>query len=452
MVKWFWVINMRRKIYEDLLAWKEYNLDQSLLIKGSRQVGKTYIIKKFGKEAFKHVLYLNFEDQLDMRNAFDEMPNPDEAIKTLQAYGISKNIFNIEGKDTLIFLDEIQLCKRAYSLLKPLTEMKKYRIIASGSLLGINLSGNYLDPGPAIKHLEMVPMDFEEFLWALHGDEIKSVIDETKKNLLKGQLVNRTLHDMLNQNIKDYIVVGGMPQVVLEYVNTKDLGKVFLIQQSIINLYRSDIQQYQTTQDNKIKTLKCFDSIPHQFSKANHRFMYKVVEKSKTARDFGNAIDWLERTGNTIKCYHINHLKGSLIDGKSHLFKLYMNDIGLLVSLLGKGYIYRILNDELSLFKGALYEQLIAQMLTAKNEELYYIRVGDYEIDFLVEHHGKTVPIECKSGGNTKSKSLKSFVEKFNPYKAYKISLRNVNTKDKVIKALPHYAFSLLSIDEMVSL
>ncbi len=443
---------MKRKIYQTLLEWKENDFFQSLLVKGARQVGKTYIIKDFGKREFKYLLYLNFEDQLDMRKAFDTMPNPAEAVKTLQAYGISQNIFSIDGNETLIFLDEIQLCKRAYSLLKPLTEMKKYRIVASGSMLGINLNSDFLDPGPSVKHIEMVPMDFEEFLWAIHGETINNIVIQIKDDVLKGNLINQTLHETLNKDIKDYVLVGGMPQVVFEYIQSKNLGKVFLKQEAIINLYRSDIQQYQSTPDNKIKTLKCFDSIPNQFSKDSHRFMYNMVEESKTARDFGNAVDWLERTGNTRKCYHADHLKGSLIDGQGSLFKLYMNDIGLLVCMLGQNYIYKIQNDELDLFKGAIYEQLLAQMLIAKKENLYYTRIGDIEIDFLIEHRGKIFPIECKSGGNTKSKSLKSFVEKFKPIKAFKVSLNNINTSDATIKAIPHYAFAFLSIQELTSL
>lgn len=443
---------MKRKIYKELLDWKDNNISQSLLIKGARQVGKTFIIKQFGKSEFNNVLYLNFEDQLDMRQAFDDMPNPSEAMKALQAYGISQNIFNIEGKETLIFLDEIQLCKRAYSLLKPLTEMQKYKIIASGSMLGNNLSGDFLDPGPTIKHIEMYPMDFEEFLWAVHGEGIKHIIESIKSDVQEGKLINQTLHDTFNSDVKDYVIVGGMPQVVSEFINTKDLGRVYLIQDSIVNLYKSDIQQYQSTQDNKIKTLKCFDSIPNQFSKANHRFMYSAVEENKTARHFGNAIDWLERTGNTKKCYHVDHLRSSLVDGKGSLFKLYMNDIGLLVSMLGQDYIYKIQNDELDLFKGALYEQLLAQMLVAKKVSLYYIRIGDYEIDFLVEYHGKILPIECKSGGNTKSKSLKSYIEKYKPNKAFKVSLNNNNVSDKTMKAIPHYVFALLTIQELASL
>jgi hypothetical protein len=443
---------MKRKMYDKLLDWKNSNEKQSLLVKGARQVGKTYIIKEFGQNEFNNLLYLNFEDQLDMRESFDEMPNPEEAVKSLQAYGVSRNIFDIEKGETLIFLDEIQLCKRAYSLIKPLTEMNRFRIVLSGSLLGVNLNGDFLDPGPTVKHLEMTPMDFEEFLWAVRGEGIKKVINNIKNDVLEGKMVNQTLHDTMNGDIKDYIIVGGMPQVVLEYTTSKDLGKVYQKQEGILTLYRSDIQQYQSTRDNKIKTLKCFDSIPNQFSKDNHRFTYSTVEEGKKARHFGNAIDWLSRTGNTRICFNIEHFKGSLIDGKGNQFKLFMNDIGLLVCMLGNDYIYKIQNNELGLFKGALYEQLLSQFLVSKDVELYYARINKYEIDFFIESKGNILPIECKSGGNTKSKSLKNYVEKYIPIKAFKISMNNVNVSDDIIKAIPHYAFAFLSFDEITSL
>lgn len=443
---------MKRKIYDDLLDWKKNNLSQSLLVKGPRQVGKTYVIKNFGKNEFDNVLYLNFEDQLDLRKLFEEIPNPEEAVKALQVYGISKKIYDIEAPKTLIFLDEIQLCKRMYSLMKPLSEMKKFKIVASGSLLGINLNEGFLDPGPTVKHIEMHPMDFEEFLWAIHGKEIQIIIDDLKNIVKSGKLITPLLHDTLNDDIRDYILIGGMPDVVYDYIQNKDLAKVFLKQQAIVNLYRNDIQQYQSTHDNKLKTLKCFDSIPRQFSKDNHRFIFSVVEKNQKSRDFGTSVDWLERTGNTFKCYQIQHLRGSLLDGQSELFKLYMADVGLLVSMLGQDYIFKLINNQLDLFKGAIYEQLVAQMLIAKGIKLNYMRLGDYEIDFLFEHKGHIYPIECKSGGNTKSKSLKSYIEKHQPIKAFKLAMNNVNISDPITKAIPHYLFGLLSLDELTQI
>lgn len=445
-------MGMKRKIYDALLEWKDHNWSQSLLLKGSRQVGKTYIVKKFGKEEFHNLLYINFEDQQDMKKIFDQIPNPDEAVKTLQAYGLSKNIFSIEGKDTLIFMDEIQLCKRAYSLLKPLTETGRFRIVSSGSLLGIALCGDFLDPGPSVHHLEMMPMDFEEFLWAVHGPEIGPMLETVRSECKRGNLINEALHSTLNRDLRDYIIVGGMPRAVIEFVQNKDLGKVFLKQAEIVSLYRSDIQRYQTTQDAKMKTLKCFESIPNQFSKENHRFVYSAVEPQKSARDYENSIDWLEKTGNARMCYHVDHFRGSLIDGKGKLFKLYLNDIGLLVCMLGKEYVFKIQNNELGLFKGAIYEQLLAQMLQSKNIPLYYARIGEYEIDFLVESEGGIIPVECKSGGSTKSKSLQNYVKTFTPHKAFKISSNNVNISDGIIKAIPHYAFALLGFEDMVRL
>ncbi len=443
---------MKRKIYQELLEWKNNNTSQSLLIKGARQTGKTFIVKEFGKKEFRNLLYINFEDQMDMRNSFDKMPNPEEAVKVLQAYGVSKNIFNITMENTLLFLDEIQLSKRAFSLLKPLTEMKKFKIIASGSLLGVNLGGEYLNPGPTVKHIEMYPMDFEEFLWAKYKPDFNEILETIKEKSKLGILTNDIYHDLLNNDIKEYIIVGGMPRVVLSYITNKDYGDVFIKQGEIVDLYRSDIQQYQTNQENKIKTIKCFDSIPNQFSKENHRFIYSVVEKNKRARHFGNAIEWLERTGNVTKCYNIDHLKGTLIDGKGSIFKLYMNDIGLLVNMLGKEYVYKIQNNELGLFKGALWEQLLAQMLISKSQDLFYIRLGDYEIDFLVQSKGNILPIECKSGGNTKSKSMKGYIDTYSPKKAYKISMNNINISNNITKAIPHYIFALLSYEELINL
>jgi len=444
--------NMKRKIYDELLNWKNKNHSQSLLVKGARQVGKTFIIKEFGENEFENIIYINFENQMDIRDSFDQMANPEEAIKILQAYGVSMNVFNIEKEKTLIFLDEIQLSKRAYSLLKPLTEMDRFKIIASGSLLGVNLGGRNLDPGPTVKHLEMHPMDFEEFLWAMFEDDFIKTIENIKNDAKQGKLINEAYHSLFNKNIKEYIIVGGMPQVVLSYKTNKNYGDVYIKQQEIVNLYRSDIQQYQTYQENKIKTLECFDSIPKQFSKENHRFQYSIVKKGKKGRYFENSIEWLERTGNVKKCYNINHLSGSLIDGRGTSFKLFMNDIGLLVNMLGKEYIYKIQNDELGMFKGALWEQLLAQMLNAKTQDLYYIRLGDYEIDFLIQYNGNILPIECKSGGNTKSKSLKNYISKYTPTKAFKISMNNINISNDIVKAIPHYIFALLSYDEIVNL
>ncbi len=442
---------MKRKVYSELLTWKKHNTSQSLLVKGARQIGKTFIIKQFGENEFKNLLYINFEDQLDIRNAFDTMGSPEDAVKYLQTYGISKGIFNIEF-ETLIFMDEIQLSTRAFSLLKPLTEMNRFRIIVSGSLLGINLGGESLNPGPTVKNIEMYPMDFEEFLWAKHGEAIISILDEIKSSSLEGNIIEESYHNLLNGDIKDYVIVGGMPQVVLSYISKHDLGDVFLIQSSILELYRSDIQQYQTNVSNRIKTLKCFDSIPRQFSKENHSFIYSEVETGKTARQFGNALEWLERTGNVRKCHNVDNLKGSLIDGKGRSFKLYMNDIGLLVNMLGKDYVYKIQNDELGMFKGALYEQLLAQELYSKGEHLYYMKFKQYEIDFLIQHEGKVFPVECKSGGNTNSKSLKSYVNKYSPEKAYKVSMNNINLSNKVIKAIPHYVFALLMFEEVAGI
>ena len=444
--------NMKRKIYSELIDWKNSNSKQSLLIKGSRQVGKTYIIKEFGKNEFSNLLYINFENQKDLLSSFGNAKNPDEAIALLKTYGISKSIFDINKIQTLIFLDEIQLCKRMYSLLKPLSELDEFRIIVSGSLLGLNIGGDYLDPGPIVKHITMHPMDFEEFLWSRLGKGIKTTLKQIRLRILNGDLMDSSMHILLNKHIKEYIIIGGMPQVVQTFITNLDYGQAFIVQSSIINLYKNDIQQYQKSNDLKVKTQQCFEAIPLQFAKDNHKFQYMVALKGGNARHFSSSIDWLEKTGNVNKCYIVDHLRGSLVNGKGNSFKLFMNDIGLLVNLLGKEYVHRIQQNELGLFKGALYEQLISQMLISKEELLYYVTPGSYEIDFLLERNGKIYPLECKSGGNTKSQSLKNYIKIYKPIKAYKISLNNINTSNKVMKAIPHYAFALISIDELLML
>ena len=442
---------MKRKVYEALLEWKINNTNQSLLVKGTRQIGKTYIIKEFGKKEFRNLVYINFEDRKDLRDIFENMPNSEEAVKTLQAIAIAQGVFNTED-DTLIFLDEIQLSKRAYSLLKPLTEMNRFRIIASGSLLGIQLGDSSLHPGPTVKHIDMYPMDFEEFLWAKYGTEFKKTINDIKKDAKNGKLINEILHALLNNDIKEYIIVGGMPKVVQSFIDNRDLGEVFIHQNEILHLYQSDIQQYQSSEDKKLKTLQCFKSIPRQLSKENHRFQYSVIEKGSSGRRYDSAILWLEQSGIAQTCNRIDHLKGTLVHGIGNGFKLYMNDIGLLVCMMGKDYVYKILHDQLGMFKGALWEQLLSQMLTVKTVPLYYITPGRYEIDFLMEYNGNIYPIECKSGGNTKSKSLRSYIDKYHPHKAFKISMNNINIQDDRIKAIPHYLFALLTIDEIMNL
>ena len=208
---------MKRKIYNQLLSWKNSQTKQAFMIQGARQIGKTYIIKEFGKNEFENTLYINFEDQLDLKSTFSKCENPDTAIKLLQAYGISKSVFSLSQNKTLIFLDEIQLCKRMYSLLKPLCELDKFRFIVSGSLLGINLGGDYLDPGPIVIHKTMHPMDLEEYIWAKLGDESVAIIDSVINDSLNGTLIPEPFHVLFNNLLKEYIVVGGMPKVVLNF-------------------------------------------------------------------------------------------------------------------------------------------------------------------------------------------------------------------------------------------
>lgn len=440
---------MKRKMYEMLLNWKKSSLE-SLLIKGPRQVGKTYLIESFGKNEFDHILTINFEDQLDLRNTFEQMPNPNEAVETLQTYGISQGIFNIEKDHTLIFFDEIQLSPRAFSLLKPLTEMNRFKIVASGSLLGLTLSAEHLNPGPTVKHVTMDPLDFEEFMWAVHGEKIQEVIEEVRQHFRKKRALSNAIHQLFSESIQNYILVGGMPKVVQSFIQTRDFGDVFQAQTAIVNLYRNDIQLYQNTKKNQMRTLLAFNAIPTQLAKENKRFVYKEVQANRRSRDFKNAMAWLDQSGDVLMCHQIKHTRGSLIDGKTDLFKLYMNDIGLLVSMFGPEYVYKIQSNMGDIFKGAIYEQLVAQILKSKGYPLYYYKETSLEIDFLVSHQGQIIPIEVKSGHNTKSKSLQSYLIKKDPPWALKVSLNPFQKGNKNVQHVPHYALALVELEDLM--
>ncbi|NCA96024.1 MAG: ATP-binding protein [Methanomicrobia archaeon] len=441
---------MKRKIENHLKQWTASKTNRAFMIEGARQIGKTYSIRKFAEENFVHLLDINFENQKDLLKSFEACENPDQAVMVLQTYALSRRITDITRGKTLIFFDEIQMCKRLYSLMKPLCEMDKYAFVLSGSLLGVNLGSDYLDPGPLVIHERMFPMDFEEYLWAKGIDG--EIIESIKGSLRTGKIVAKPMHDLLNSIIKEYIAVGGMPKVVQVYLDSKDFAKAYLEQEAIIRLYRNDIQQYQNSAESKIKTISAFDSIPKQFSKENHKFQYQTIKQGYGSRYFETAIDWLDLAGIVHRCYQITHLQNSLVDGKSTGFKLFMNDVGLLVCFLGHQYVYRLMNDELGLFKGAIYEQLVAQILVSKEEKLYYASLGRYEIDYLLEDAGKIYPIECKSGNNTKSKSLSVYIETYSPVKAFKVSMNNVNYQNKIMRALPIYGLALLSMEELYAL
>lgn len=434
---------LKRKIYKKLLDWKEKENKSALLIKGARQIGKTYIVREFGKKEYKSFIELNFLTNPEYKTIFDGSLSGAEIMKK-----ISGNISNAQiiTNDTLLFLDEIQMCPNARTALKFLVEYKKIDVIASGSLLGLSYGEDTANKKvgeiPSIpvgyeEQIIMYSMDFEEFLWALgYSSEVISYLKEYYDEKEK---VDIGINNKYEQFIREFIVVGGMPEAVSSFVVNKDFNEVDKIQNKILSSYDDDIIHHAPLVE-KIKVKNCLDSIPNQLAKENKKFKYSEIEKGSSARKYSNSIYWLVHANLVNICSKIMNpfvpLKYNKVDNE---FKVYLHDIGLLMAMYGKETKSRILNNTLiGNIKGGIYENLIASELIKKSFDLFYFKPNDdNEIEFLIETGKGVIPIEVKSG-NTATVSLNRYIEKYKPFIAYKYANTNIgyiNTK----LTLPHY-------------
>lgn len=426
---------LKRKILNDLISWKNTKNKECLFVKGARQVGKTFIIEKFGKENYESYVYINFFENPNFKNVFEGSLQADEIYKKMSLYIPNLKLI---PKNTLIFLDEIQECPNARTALKFLALDNQYDIIASGSLLGISYKSIASIPVGYEKQITMYPLDFEEFLWAVGTSEdaieyIKQFFNDKKK-------IEHGINEEMFEKLREYIVVGGMPDVVNTFIQTKNFGEVHKAQIKILEDYNDDIIKYA---ENNIKTKirKCYNSIPRQLAKENKKFQYGVVEKGSTSRKFGDSVQWLIDANLVTPVYNVSipilPLEAYSKDG---YFKMYLHDIGLLVAMYGFDVKTAILENSLSGFaKGAIYENLISVMLTARGYKAYYYKADNnsQEIEFLITQNTKIIPLEVKAG-NSASVSLNCFMQNYNPPYAYKFVNGNVGVNDKKI-TLPHY-------------
>lgn len=425
---------MYRVIEEYLSKWKEKKDGKPLLIKGARQVGKSYSIRKFAKENFDSYIEINLESDLYMRDVFAHTLDIQEIISMYQLK--HPNVI-IDKEHTLIFLDEIQASTNALTSLK-FFAMEHYKVIASGSLLGVALSHTTSFPVGYVEIMELQPMSFEEFLYALGVD--KSIIEILHQCFLSGEPVMEPLHEQMNMYFKQYMICGGMPEVVKEYVKTKDYAHIKKIQKQILWAYQADLAKYGENIE-KVRANECFQSIPLQLAKDNKKFQYKVVSKGGNARTYGTSLKWLQDCG-IIRClYRLDNLTLPLEAHKDlSAFKVYMNDTGLLMAMFEEDLAYTIMQNDLMIYKGAIFENIVFQCLHIHHEQSYYYEYrGNYEIDFVIYHDHAVLPIEVKSATNTKAKSLKTVVERYSTPLAYKLSLNNVNTQHETIKCFPLY-------------
>ena len=430
---------MERKISKKLFDWKNSSHRKPLILSGARQVGKTYIALTFGKEQYKNTVYLNMEDSGEVTAIFERDLKPERIIRELSALS-GQSIF---PGDTLIILDEIQSCERALTSLKYFCEnAPEYHIIAAGSLLGVATNReNYSFPVGKVDMLTMYPLDFEEFLKATGNEALLGLIKESYENFSP-----LSLHETALDLYKIYLVVGGMPQAVLEYVNTKDFNFVLAAQKTINDGYIADMAKYATSHETT-KIMAAWASIPAQLSKENRKFQYKVIKSGAKAHEYETPIDWMKFAGIINKCVRITEGKLPLTAyADNDSFKVYMMDTGLLCSKFGISA-NTILNGIPSFdgFKGALAENYICQCLIANGfVPFYWSSPGKAELDFVFQDsQGNIVPLEGKSADNVKSKSLKQFISLYKPDYAVRVSAKNFGYENG-IKSIPLYALFCL--------
>lgn len=421
---------MKRKIYEELINWKkESNGEVALLIDGARRIGKSYIVEQFAKENYKSYILIDFNKVGDdIKKLFD---NYLDDLDTLFMYLSSFYKVDLYERESLIIFDEVQLCPRARSAIKYLVADRRYDYIETGSLISIKKNvENILIPSEE-RHLYMYPMDFEEFLWAMGNNNLMNLIKtcfKEKKSL--GQLMHRQSMDYFKQ----YLIIGGMPQAVEKYINTKDFKEVDAIKRDIINLYKEDIVKYGGEDANKIQSI--FEEIPSQLQKHEKRFTFNSLDKNARYRDYSGAFFWLQESMIVNIAYNTTEPNiGLRLNRESSALKCYIGDTGLLLSLafdenglMDEDIYKKILFDKLSFNEGMIMENIVAQMLVASGKKLYFYfnydkenSKNNMEIDFLIAKSKITSkhnisPIEVKSGKNYTYSSLNKFKEKYKDY------------------------------------
>ena len=427
---------MQRKISDQLMVWKDNSKRMPLIVNGARQVGKTYILKEFGARFFKQVVYINLETNLLANSYFETDITPLRIVQFLETLTNTRII----AGETLVILDEIQACSRALTSLKAFCEeAPQYHIVAAGSLLGVAVNRDkYSFPVGNVDELTMFPMDFEEFLWALNKELLGNEILSHYSAL---ETMPEALHIQALELYKQYLIVGGMPAVVAEFIETRSLITSTEIQGRILNEYIADMAKY-APPVTSLKIRACYNSIPTQLAKENKKFQYKIVQKGGTATLFGGSIEWLNSAGITLKCQKINqgYMPVAAYMDLSD-FKLYMSDIGMLTMKSGMAQ-QTILSqvEEDNGFMGAMSESYVAQALYCNGFPLYYWKnENTAEVDFVLQLEGKVVPLEVKKGLRTKSVSMIMFMKKYDSPYSIRISRKNFGYENQ-IKSIPLYA------------
>ena len=426
---------LRRKIYDTLLQWRRNKSKECLLVKGARQVGKTFIIEKYGREQYASYIYINFYKNPEHKAIFEGSLEPGEIYKKISLY-VRDVVF--VPHDTLIFLDEIQDCSNARTALKFLAIDDLYDVIASGSLLGLHYKEMVSIPVGYERTLEMYSLDFEEFLWAMGKGE--EAIGALGGYFQRREKVEPGIHEQFIGLLREYLAVGGMPEAVNTFLRSSNFQEVYATQKKIMESYREDIKHYASTPMRQ-KIADCYQSIPRQLAKEYTKFQYKVVSKEGNSRRYENCLNWLADAGMIKMCVNVSTPLFPLVAyEKPDQFKVYVTDIGLLTSLYGYETQAALVKDTLKgPAKGGIYENLVFDMLIKRDFSLNYFKDDNstQEIEFLYTREGGVVPIEVKSK-NGATLSLNRFMEEYEPAVAYKLVSGNVGVSGTKV-TLPLY-------------
>lgn len=437
---------LKRKIYDNLLEWKnkrkKEHIKKCLLVKGARQVGKSYIIKEFGKNEYKSFVCIDFFRQPALKSIFDGDLTSEEILKRMTAY---VRDFSLVPGSTLIFLDEIQRCGNARTAIKFLAEDLRFDVISSGSLMGLTYGEDDDEevevpasvPVGYETQITMYSLDFEEFLWAYGYDS--SAIDVLRSYFESGETVPESIHNKYESLFREFMVVGGMPEVVADFAEHKDFNLVDKIQKDIIAEYRDDISKHAKGKEKQLVRM-CYDAVPKQLAKEFKKFQYSTVEKGQTRRKYGGSIQWLKDSEIVNACYNIHEpFLPLMANAYEDQFKLYINDTGLLSCMYGFETKLAILNNSIKgNARGGIYENVISECLIKRGYTLYYFKPdSEHEIEFLLEKNGEVIPVEVKAGNNPTA-SLNNFMTDYSPSTAYKL-IGGRNGKSGIKETLPHY-------------
>ena len=431
---------MYRKAIEQLREWKKSSYRKPLILQGARQTGKTWIMKEFGKKEYKNYAYLFCQENPTLEKLFDEPFNKERLLNAFQLICG----FKIEPEETLIIIDEIQDIPKAITALKFFYEqMNEYHIICAGSLLGVSLHNGISFPVGKVNFLNIYPLSFSEFLLASGKTQMHDFINDVNQDttLLK------TFDTYLIEQLKYYFYVGGMPEVVVTWIETKDFGLVRKVQKELLQTYQNDVSKH-TTHEIANKIIQVWQSIPSQLAKENKRFVYSVIKESARGREYENAINWLKNAGLLLKVPRVNK-SGIPLKAYEDLeaFKIFILDTGLLCCMTELSA--RVLlegNRLFTEFKGSLTEQFVCQQLISEfNIKPYYWseKGGTAEVDFIFQNDDQIIPIEVNAEINRQAKNLKVYNQKYMPQNAFRFSLSDF-CDHGVIKDISLYDLPLI--------